>query len=452
MAEKKIHRGDPALAALGIMNDTGDIKYRIVADAEDRKKRQITLEKEPSQAVTVKQGADGARYMTLVTTNGYKDREDEYITTDALTDWVEKQWDGEAFKSDNKLDFWHMQAPTIGDLVWADMQGTFLVEVYKERASGLPLVQAFTTAIWDFVAKQNDYGASHLFIYDPDRVEDTEDGRVYHAIDKRRSTTLPLEFAANPFTFSGVITMTNEQKDKRDNVLDQALPGISDAFKKLRASLSGAQQELGQSGVQFKAIGPSVTKEDLIDALTIGTKETTRQVLEAATKEEDAQDVDVDVRGIVEDVLAAMMEVPTTTVEDYQDVLDIDADADTGDDAADETEPAPNTEAVDELKALATTAMKAYEDVTADNAALLEQQTALVEALKALAGMPEAVTTMAQRIEKLEKQLAGRSKRASRAAETDAENVAPDLLAAVDAAEKANGDHATYFGLPGKGS
>lgn len=416
-------------------------------DTQDDARAQIAAieANEGRKAVTVKQGADGARYMTLVTTNGYKDRENEYITTQALTDWVNKQWDGDTFKSDNKLDFWHMPSPTIGTLEWADMQGTFLVEVYKERVSGLPLVQHFTRAIWDYVQKQDDYGASHLFVYSPEQVEDTEDGRVYHAIDKQRSTTLPLEYAANPYTFSGVLNMTNTQKQERDNVIAQAVPGFGDFLQKLRGSLSGAQDNLDKSGVQFKSIGESVTKEDLADILVVATKEATKQVLETVQKDED-QETDVDFRAIVEEVIASFMAVPATNVADYEDTLAVEDDAD----AADETEPAPAVD--DETKELLVKAITAYDSVTEDNAALLEAFQTLGEQFKSFGGVPDALRQVAGRVDALEKQLAGRSKRATRSPETLVEGLSPELKKQVDDTLEATQEEVkTFFDLPGSG-
>jgi len=394
------------------------------------------------KAVTVKQGEDGARYMTLVTSNSYKDREDEYISAQALTDWVDKQWDGEQFKSDNKLDFWHMPTPTIGALVWADMQGTFLTEVYKERESGLPFVRHFTRAIWDYIEKQDNFGASHLFIYDPEQVEEADDGRVYHAIDKRRSTALPIEYAANPYTFSGVLTMTDTQKKKRDGLLDNLFgPGFAGT---LRSLVGRAEEKLEQSGIEHKAIGPTVTRDDFRDAVLIATKEVVK-----AVSENDGEET-IAIADIVDDVIAALMTVPATNVADYEAILAVDPEpGETKDE--DETETAPAVD--DEFKALVTKAITAYGTVTQDNAALLAQQMELVTAMKALGDLPAAISAMANRIALLEKQLAGRSKRASRAAETEIEVVTPDLVAQVDAALKAaDSDGKTYFDYPAKES
>ena len=49
--------------------------------------------------------ADGTRHMLIVTSNSYKDREDQTITTAALTDYVERQWSGDEFAGDNVLLF-----------------------------------------------------------------------------------------------------------------------------------------------------------------------------------------------------------------------------------------------------------------------------------------------------------------------------------------------------------
>lgn len=393
------------------------------------------------KAVTVYKGEDGARYMALVTSNSYRDREDDWITTEAWQEWVDKQWDGDQFVGKSVLDFWHIDPP-IGKAVWANVQDGFLTEIYKERTSGIPLVQTFTTAIWDYIEKQDDYGASHLFLFDPEQSEKADDGRTIRAIlDKPRSTALPKTYAANPYTYSGVLSMSDEQQKQRDDILSQIFGENFSAG--LRALVGREKTKLDQAGIEHKSIGPSVSKDDLIDVLVVSTKEATKQVLEAAAQKDDGADAaPVDVRAIVEETINALMEIPETNIEDYAETL-----------AVDETDQDEATPVVDdETKALLTKAVTAYDSVTQDNAALLEAFTTLAEQFKSFGTVPEALTKIASRVDALERQLSQRSKRATRAAETLVESLSPELQKAVaDTEEAVQGEIKTYFDLPGSG-
>lgn len=146
----------------------------------------------------------------LVTTNAYKDRERQIIRQKALEDWVTACWkeDG-SFGQQNPLLFWHGGEP-IGDIVFAGMQGPFLIEVSRERPDtqvnlmppGSPPLMASTKAIWDaFEEMPVEWGASHEFLY---LKEDATDG-VYDRIVKTETSVLPRGWAANAYTLFSII-------------------------------------------------------------------------------------------------------------------------------------------------------------------------------------------------------------------------------------------------------
>ena len=206
--------------------------------------------------LTITKGEDGLRYLFLITSNGYMDREREYITTKALQHYVEKSWlANDVCQPDNALLFWHDGDP-IGDVVWTDMQGPFLMEVAKERAT------PFAVQVWDYLEAHPElkWGASHGFRYADKRVNPNEDTATYDAIDKFETSVLPLRYAANPYTFAGVVNM-----DERDTLLDKIL-GKAGAAKKLREGVQAVKTELDQQGVEHKGLDAATVK-GLIDGI-----------------------------------------------------------------------------------------------------------------------------------------------------------------------------------------
>ncbi len=387
---------------------------------------------------TVYKAADGTRHMLIVTSNSYKDREDQTITTDALTGYVERQWQGEQFAGDNVLLFWH-DGPPIGDIVWADMEGPFLVEVARERKSGLPMLEHYTRAIWDHVERNDeDWGASHGFGYDVADLEPDEGRGTFKQIHKVETSVLPREYAANALTYSGVI-----MSDKRDKTLDAIAPGWG---QRIREALGMAKAELDEQGVQHKALGPTVTKADLLDAIEYTVKRINEQTVTKAAGDDSAP---VDVRAEAEAVLDALMDVPTVDVEaaaavfaeGAEPVEEVTPDADTD---------APEDDNSAEVKALFDSMTKQTALVTQ----IVDDQAALVEAMQTIGKGLESVARSAGKIESLEvtvkaleAQLNDRPRRATRALETAVEN--DDLPEPVlDALKAAQGKDGDFFGIP----
>lgn len=200
---------------------------------------------------TVIKGADGARYMLIVTSNSYQDRDAETMTTDALKADVNRHWTGDdtAFMSDNPLLFWHDDRARIGDVVYGDVKGAFYVELAKEGNS--PLAKA----IFDYREAHPDekWGASHRFEYY--RAHRSKDG-TFAAIRKRETSILPREAAANALTFSGVIPMPT----KRDDYLNKML-GLENAAELLDKGIDALMAELERKGIEHKSADEEPAQE-----------------------------------------------------------------------------------------------------------------------------------------------------------------------------------------------
>jgi hypothetical protein len=153
---------------------------------------------------------DGLRLMLVVTSNAYKDREEEIVSRKALEQYVAESWDEDtkAFIGNNPYLLWHGGEP-IGDIIYADMEGPFLIEVARERPNAVvdlaregeePLLAEIKT-VWDMLEREPNLAASQQFAY---ITGDREDG-VYEYIKKMETSALPRWAAANYFTEAQVI-------------------------------------------------------------------------------------------------------------------------------------------------------------------------------------------------------------------------------------------------------
>ena len=153
--------------------------------------------------------SDGTRRLMVIrTSNAYRDREGEIVSQKALQGYVESCWKDDTFVGNNPLLLWHAGDP-IGDIVFAEMVGPFLIEVARERpngvinvaAAGEPPLLTTVKAVWDALEQEPDLGASHQFYFN---TSDREDG-VYEEIFKTETSTLPRLAAANLITDSEVV-------------------------------------------------------------------------------------------------------------------------------------------------------------------------------------------------------------------------------------------------------
>jgi hypothetical protein len=152
-----------------------------------------------------KDKAFNLRRALLVTSNAYKDRERQIIREVALKHYVESSWEGDQFIGNNPYLFWHAGDP-IGRIIYADMEGPFLLEVAQElpdqivnlAKSGDPPFRVSIKKVWDVLEREPDLRTSHRFGY---LLGDEEDD-VFDDIAKVESSTLPGRYAANPYTMT----------------------------------------------------------------------------------------------------------------------------------------------------------------------------------------------------------------------------------------------------------
>jgi hypothetical protein len=155
-------------------------------------RRQIAaIEANESKALIVR-GKGAGRYMFLITSNGYSDREGEVVTVAALRDYARRLERG---RLPQWLDFEH--GPIIGKIVAADMWGPFLVEVAKE------LDNEKAKRRWDFIEATPflDWACSQQFL---SSMSDKMAG-TFRKINKQRSTVIRRGRAANVLTGAGII-------------------------------------------------------------------------------------------------------------------------------------------------------------------------------------------------------------------------------------------------------
>ena len=197
----------------------------------------------PGQSIL--KGADGQRLMLIVTSNSYPDREDETLTSAALKEDVDRHWTqgDDAFMSNNPLLFWHDDDLPVGDIVWGDLVGPFYVEVAREAST--PVAKAY----FDYREQHPDeaWGASHRFAY---FTQHRSEGGDYSRIFKKETTTLPLEAAANLFTLSGVLPMSDKRAKKFDEIM-----GLEGGYNMIKTEgIDALIRKLQAQGIEHKAV------------------------------------------------------------------------------------------------------------------------------------------------------------------------------------------------------
>jgi hypothetical protein len=191
----------------------------------------------------------GQRYMWMVTSNGYRDRDDQHVATKALQEYVDACWtgDGTAFVGQNDHYFWHWkELGSISDLKFADVWSGFLVELWREQPNN-PIAKA----VYNFVENhpEIEWGSSHGFYANLD-------GDTFKHIKKFESTTLPTVAAANLLTLSEVLPMN--AKGARDGLLDRLFKeefGLEGAAAMLHEGVDKVKSALDAKGIQAKSLG-----------------------------------------------------------------------------------------------------------------------------------------------------------------------------------------------------
>lgn len=369
--------------------------------------RPVGLFSRVKDGMVVYRGRDGLRYLFIVTSNSYWDREHEAITTKALQSYVDGAWavDDKCLPR-NPLLFWHDPKAEIGDIVWTDMEGPFLLEIAKERRNKAIKVTTkdhiWTTtvrAIWDAIETVKlRWGASWGFEH-PESAR-TDDG-VYKYIRKFETSVLPLDAAANPYTFATTIG-DGMDKDKFINDLLK-IPSLAQKFRKGTRAVA---QELGKRGLEHKALADKGLLEDaraLVEKIAA-------KFSDGVTPEEVDEATQMLVTGLAAIAPATEpVEEPLLTEETM----------------ADETAPVeevPMSDEEDEEKAamyakqikLFERLIKSQEAITTDHTTMSNAMVKMAKALEPLADIPASVKALENRLSAIEKRFGGAPRQASR--------------------------------------
>lgn len=213
----------------------------------------------PKPGINVFKGIDGKRYMLIGTSNSYKDREGETITTAALKADVDRHWTGgdTDFMSNNPLLFWHDDRLNIGDIVWGDVRGPMYVELAREGDT--PLARK----LWDAIEKSDEkWGASHRFAY---FTQDRNDNGDYRRIYKQETSILPRDAAANLLTFGEVLPVS-----KNRNEYLAKMTGLENAGALLDESIEKFTEAMSAQGLEHKAAANGETAVSLSPAVAQG--------------------------------------------------------------------------------------------------------------------------------------------------------------------------------------
>lgn len=199
--------------------------------------------------------SEGLRRMLLFTSNSYKDRDGETITSKALEDYEAACYPGEdLYHNDNPMLWWHDDDVVMGTIEGVEYITPFLVEVGQEIPN-----DPISKALWDFAEKNGDAaGVSHRYGY---LEKDRDEEGTFHRIFKQETSYLPeRSLAANGKTYAGVLKPMSipESRKRLGQILAEAT-GVSDIEEVLHnEGIPAARKRLTEIGLQHKALPPKV--------------------------------------------------------------------------------------------------------------------------------------------------------------------------------------------------
>ncbi len=197
--------------------------------------------------------ANGLRRMLLFTSNAYKDRENETITSKALEAYEASCYPGEGlYHNDNPLLFWHDDDIVMGTIEGVEYITPFLIEVGQELPN-----DPISKALWDWAEKNGDKaGVSHRFGY---LEKDRDTDGTFHRIFKQETSYLPeRSLAANGLTYAGVLQPMSipESRQRLGKILAETT-GVEDIEDVLHnEGIPAARKRLSEQGLQHKAAKP----------------------------------------------------------------------------------------------------------------------------------------------------------------------------------------------------
>lgn len=362
------------------------------------------------KAFILKRAADGRRLLGMASSNPYKDRDKEFVSEQALRDAIDAEWKGGEYVGSAPVLFWHRGDP-IADILWADIESGFLIEIAKERDT------PWAKAVFDMIERLDiEWGVSIGF--KARRIDKIL--RVFKAITRKETSVLPLQFAANPFTYAEVKTNMSTIRSMflRRNAPEAAAlegklrQGVKDAAKQLDAEGAEKKERKGAAAAAVTVIPPETLDDEDTDELDA----VEAKALDVETTVSDLVSMITDLCGdqTPADVADRVMAIfAANSSEDGMDAPESeDAAAPEGEAGANvmaECAPTPNaqrkqTELLDQL---------------VDDLAVLGELDTRLKSLEPLANLPGAIRKFEKRLSLIEKRLSGGPRAASQAEETE---------------------------------
>lgn len=204
-----------------------------------------------------------------ITSNAYKDREEEIFETKVLQDYVAAVDSGEVPESflaelkkrelptnpHGELWFAHIPHSRIGESIWKGMEERFLIEVGK--FDDTPIAQKIATHLKEH---GEDYRVSQGYLYDTlDRAD-----KVYSKpIWKFETSPLPKGWESNLWTAIGIIEQGGKvMDDKKKKALVEATGGDEVVVETFLKFITDHGKAIEEAGVEFKGKPVEPTEED----------------------------------------------------------------------------------------------------------------------------------------------------------------------------------------------
>jgi len=195
--------------------------------------------KTPPASFSVFKDADGRYRWVAISSNSYRDRDQEIVSQKALEADVEY---ADRSKEYGPLRFWHVPGWDLGSCDFNMMHGRMLIEsgTFKSEPVGAAVAQA-----------QKSYQLSIGFTHP--RNEPNEG--VYYHIRRFERSLVPSGRAANPFTSLSVMKETNMLTAEKEAQLRKLL-GDPDLLDSVLSGAAAAQKQADDLGVAFKEYNP----------------------------------------------------------------------------------------------------------------------------------------------------------------------------------------------------
>lgn len=192
------------------------------------------------KSFTVYKDATGAHRWVAYSSNAYRDRDEEIVSTKALTDDCAR---ADADRAYGPLRWWHVPGWELGDCDFNAMHGRVLVEsgTFKSTAIGAAVARAAPNL-------QLSIGFTHA----PD---EPDAGGVFHHIRRFERSLVPGGRAANPFT--RLIVKETRMDTEKEQALKAALG--ADAAAQVLAGAEAVQKDADDRQTAYKSADPFAT-------------------------------------------------------------------------------------------------------------------------------------------------------------------------------------------------